>query len=162
LSLACLSRLVKCLWVITGVYLRVEHLKGAPLMQALAFNCKHYTMLERLPRDEHSSLLQNFVNCGQKRFYNIGPSLIFAGRDRSGALYGAQLRQVLRLACKYLIRLEVIYNDKRSSLVVKSFVIEANRFSSFCSIFSFSLAFMSLTKLEIYYFIVYSSIFIYE
>ena len=29
--------------------------------------------MERLARDKHSSLLQKFVNYGQKKFYNIGP-----------------------------------------------------------------------------------------
>ncbi len=33
----------------------------------------HWTRLERLARDKHSSLLQKFVNYGQKKFYNIGP-----------------------------------------------------------------------------------------
>jgi hypothetical protein len=33
----------------------------------------HYTRLERLVRDKHSSLLRKFVNYGQKKFYNIGP-----------------------------------------------------------------------------------------
>ncbi len=35
--------------------------------------CKHYTILERLSRDEHSILLQKFVTYGYKKFYNIGP-----------------------------------------------------------------------------------------
>jgi hypothetical protein len=34
---------------------------------------KHYTILQRLARDKHSSLLRKFVNCGRKKFYNIGP-----------------------------------------------------------------------------------------
>jgi hypothetical protein len=35
--------------------------------------CKHYTRLERLARDKHSSLLQKFVTYGRKKFYNIVP-----------------------------------------------------------------------------------------
>jgi hypothetical protein len=35
--------------------------------------CKHYSIPERLARDEHSSLLQKNLTCGRKKFYNIGP-----------------------------------------------------------------------------------------
>jgi hypothetical protein len=35
--------------------------------------CKHYTILERLARDKHSSLVQKIVTYGCKKFYNIGP-----------------------------------------------------------------------------------------
>ncbi len=35
--------------------------------------CNHYTRMDRLARDKHSSLLRKFVNYGQKKFYNIGP-----------------------------------------------------------------------------------------
>jgi hypothetical protein len=38
--------------------------------------CKHYTILERLARDEHYSLLQIFVNCDRKILLNIGPRLL--------------------------------------------------------------------------------------
>ncbi len=34
---------------------------------------KHYTRLERLVMDKHSSLLWKSVNYGQKKFYSIGP-----------------------------------------------------------------------------------------
>jgi hypothetical protein len=34
-------------------------------------------MLERRARDKHSSLLQKFVNYGQKKFHNIGPRCTF-------------------------------------------------------------------------------------
>ncbi len=61
------------LWAITGAYPRVGHLKGAPLMKALALNCKHETKLERLARNKHSSLLRKFINYGHKKFYNIRP-----------------------------------------------------------------------------------------
>ncbi len=30
--------------------------------------------LERLARDQHSSLLRTFIDCRRKKFYNIGPS----------------------------------------------------------------------------------------
>ncbi len=33
--------------------------------------------LERLARGKHSNLLRKFVNYGQKKFYNIGPSAQF-------------------------------------------------------------------------------------
>ncbi len=33
-----------------------------------------FIQLEKLAKDKHSSLLQKFVNYGQKKFYNIGPS----------------------------------------------------------------------------------------
>jgi hypothetical protein len=34
---------------------------------------KHQTRLESLARDKHTSLLQKFVNYGQKRFITLGP-----------------------------------------------------------------------------------------
>jgi hypothetical protein len=33
-------------------------------------------MLDKLANDESSSLLRNFVNYGQKKFYNIGPRMV--------------------------------------------------------------------------------------
>jgi hypothetical protein len=39
-----------------------------------SFRCStlgHWTGLERLARDKHSSLLRKFVNCGRKKFYRI-------------------------------------------------------------------------------------------
>jgi len=33
----------------------------------------HYTRLEKLARDKHSSLLRTFVNYGHKKFYNVEP-----------------------------------------------------------------------------------------
>jgi hypothetical protein len=45
----------------------VSHLSGAGLTR------KHETRLERQVRDKHSSLLQTFITCRRKRFYNIGP-----------------------------------------------------------------------------------------
>ncbi len=51
----------------------MEHLKEAPtLEQTLDVTNKHYSMLERLAKDKHSSLLQTFVNNGRKMFSNIG------------------------------------------------------------------------------------------
>jgi hypothetical protein len=54
--------------VITGVYPRVEHLKGSPL-------CKVWplTISKILARDKHFSLLRTLINYGQKMFFNIGP-----------------------------------------------------------------------------------------
>jgi hypothetical protein len=36
---------------------------------------KHYTILERLAGDKHSSLFQKFVAYDCKKFYNIGPRM---------------------------------------------------------------------------------------
>ncbi len=33
----------------------------------------HYTNLEKLAKDKHSSLFQTFVKYGRKKFYKIGP-----------------------------------------------------------------------------------------
>ncbi len=33
---------------------------------------KHYTKMERLPWDKHSSAIQTFVSYGKTQFYNIG------------------------------------------------------------------------------------------
>jgi hypothetical protein len=32
--------------------------------------------MERPARDKHSSLLRKFVNCGRKKFYNIGGTVV--------------------------------------------------------------------------------------
>ncbi len=61
--LASLSSLACCLWARPGTYPRV----GSCL------TCKHYTILERLEGDKHSSLSRKFVTDGHKIFYNIGP-----------------------------------------------------------------------------------------
>ncbi len=37
------------------------------------FTNKHWTKLERLARDEHSSLLQTFLNYARKSFLTLGP-----------------------------------------------------------------------------------------
>jgi hypothetical protein len=34
---------------------------------------KHKSIIERLAKDKHSSLLRIFVTYGRKKFYNIGP-----------------------------------------------------------------------------------------
>ncbi len=67
LSQASLSSLIVCLWVKSGAYPRVEHLKG--------LTCKLETRLERLAMEKHSSLLQKSVNLGRNKFYDTGPSL---------------------------------------------------------------------------------------
>jgi hypothetical protein len=46
------------------------------LNSSLAY--KQKTRLERLSRDKHSSFLRKFVNYGQKKFYSIGPWLVFS------------------------------------------------------------------------------------
>ncbi len=57
---------------------------GRPFQPSLMFRCsilgkdpcltyKHYTGLERIARDKHSSKLLTFVNYWLKKFYNIGP-----------------------------------------------------------------------------------------
>ncbi len=42
---------------------------------ASGLTCKNQTRLERLVRDEHTSLLQTFLNYGLEKFYNIGPGV---------------------------------------------------------------------------------------
>ncbi len=41
---------------------------------------KSYTILERLASNEPSRLLRKFATYGRKKFNNIGPGLIFAGK----------------------------------------------------------------------------------
>ncbi len=62
ISPVCLSSLVICLWAKAGAYPRVVYLKGASLRVGSRLTLKHHTILERLARDEHSSLLQTIVN----------------------------------------------------------------------------------------------------
>ncbi len=54
-------------------YARVEQLKCTSLVLGPGLSYKHWTRLERLVRDKHSSLLRKFVNYDRKEFYNIGP-----------------------------------------------------------------------------------------
>jgi hypothetical protein len=46
---------------------------GAPFVGSCPTH-KHYTILETLAKDRHSSLLQKFVTYGRKKFYKIGSS----------------------------------------------------------------------------------------
>ncbi len=39
-------------------------------------NRKHYTRLERLAKDKHSSLIQKSVSYGRKIFYSTGPRFV--------------------------------------------------------------------------------------
>jgi hypothetical protein len=59
LSLPNFSSLVSCLWV------------GPGLAR------KHWTRLEKLARDKHSSLLRKSVNYGRNKFYSTGPKMAF-------------------------------------------------------------------------------------
>jgi hypothetical protein len=68
LLLASLSSLVYCFRVRPGAYPeRCFTWVGSCL------TCKHYTILERLARDKHSSLFRKFATYGCKKFCNIGP-----------------------------------------------------------------------------------------
>ncbi len=46
---------------------------GAYTDYTFGFPHKHYTRLEKLARDKHSSLLQKIVNYGQKSFITLVP-----------------------------------------------------------------------------------------
>ncbi len=46
----------------------------------------HYSRLERLARDKHSSLLRKSLNYGQKKVYNIGPRLERHAKDKCSGL----------------------------------------------------------------------------
>jgi hypothetical protein len=53
-------------------YLSVKQLKGCLIWVSSGLLYKHYTRLEMLARDKHSSLLRKFVIYDCKWFYNIG------------------------------------------------------------------------------------------
>ncbi len=55
-----------------GAYLAEALFRCSTLGYAPGLTHKHYTRLERLNRNKHSSLLRTFVNYGRKKFYNIG------------------------------------------------------------------------------------------
>ncbi len=61
------------MWVRSGAFTSVEHLKGASLRlaPALLTSYKHYTRLERLDWVEDSNLLRELVKYGHKKLYNI-------------------------------------------------------------------------------------------
>jgi hypothetical protein len=89
LSLASLSGLAYYLWVRPGAYPRVEHLKGASLAWVGSGPTgKHYTLLERLARDKHSSLLRKSVNYGRKKDYSTGPRVALNGNGKHLSLSG--------------------------------------------------------------------------
>ncbi len=46
---------------------------GAPFVGSCPTR-QHYNILETFAKDRHSSLLQNFVTYGRKKFYKIGSS----------------------------------------------------------------------------------------
>jgi hypothetical protein len=74
LSLESFFSLVQCLWVRPGAYPRVEHLKGASL-RYVPPACKHWTRLEKLARDKHSSFLRISVNYCHNKFYSAAPGV---------------------------------------------------------------------------------------
>jgi hypothetical protein len=54
---------------------RILPLSGTTFVGS-CLTCKHYTILERLARDEHSSLLQEFVNYNCKSFIKLALVLL--------------------------------------------------------------------------------------
>jgi hypothetical protein len=52
----------------------IETHEGCFTWVGSCLTCKHFNILERLSRDEHSCLLQKFVTYDRKKFYNIGSS----------------------------------------------------------------------------------------
>jgi hypothetical protein len=63
--------------VTPGAYPRRKHLKGAPIGLALALPSISKTRLERVSKDEPSSLLGPVVSEEGKKFYNIDTSRNF-------------------------------------------------------------------------------------
>ncbi len=55
-------KLVLCLWVRSGTYSRVEHLKSCFTQVGFNFTHEHYTSLEKLARNQHCCLLWTFLN----------------------------------------------------------------------------------------------------
>ncbi len=58
-----------------GAYPSEAPFRCSTLGQAPGLTDKHYTRLERLAKDKHSSLLRKSVNYGHKKFYSTDPSL---------------------------------------------------------------------------------------
>ncbi len=61
----------------TRIYTCEVPFRCSTLRQAPGPTLKHYTMLYRPSRGKHSRILLAFVNCGRKKFYNIGNLRIF-------------------------------------------------------------------------------------
>ncbi len=93
---------------------------GAPVRCLIwigsGFTCKHETMLERLTRDKHSSLLQKSVNYGRKKFYSTGPRgvnpLCWPRNQGKYSFYwllsmSLAFSTMLRRTCKCDLRLEM-------------------------------------------------------
>ncbi len=58
-----------------GDYLSEAPFKRSALRYAPGLTNKHYTRLERLAGDKHSSLLRESVNYDRKKFYGTGPGV---------------------------------------------------------------------------------------
>jgi hypothetical protein len=74
---------------ILSIFMQVEPRAYPKLCITWVCSClthKHYTILERLARDKHSSSLQKFITYGCKKFYNICPCGL------SGSLGGSCLK----------------------------------------------------------------------
>jgi hypothetical protein len=56
-----------------GAYPSESPLKCSTPRKVPGLTHKHYTQLERLVRDKHSSLFPTFVNYGYKKFCKVGP-----------------------------------------------------------------------------------------
>ncbi len=73
LLLSTLFSQVYCLWATPGAYPWVQHLRVFHLGRLLSLPCKHYTILEMLARNKHSSLLQIIVTNAIKSFITLVP-----------------------------------------------------------------------------------------
>ncbi len=65
-----------------------QSFRCSTLGEAPALTAKHWTWLERLARDNHSSLLRKSVNYSRKKFYSIGPP---GGGRRSHSAFSAHI-----------------------------------------------------------------------
>jgi len=61
------------LWVRPEAHPKLEHLKGVSLREALPLPANVRLGWKKLAKDKHSSLLQKFINYGNKKFYSTGP-----------------------------------------------------------------------------------------
>ncbi len=77
-------------------------------MQALALNCKHWTRLERLARNKHSSLLQKFVNYGQRSFITLGPEMHFCVVQSDATTFGTTTLRIMAFGITTLSKMVVI------------------------------------------------------
>ncbi len=92
-------------------YPREAAFMSSTLGEATVLTLKNKPRQERLSSHKHSSLLPTFVNYDRKKFYNIGPGVIFI-------TFSSQLNDWPgKIECYITLGLKMFFRDQHSSLL---------------------------------------------